>query len=129
MKKDTEFEKTRKVLAARRKQLMKQGHMLRNAARTLEPEEINKLYETGYFGAENAEAFQRTIWWNVSPHSGFCARDKSRKLQWGDIKGDKDTKGHEVLVWNKECGTKTRTGEKAQADTRRFAPIATVTGS
>ena len=60
---------------------------------------------------------------------GFPARDKSRKLQWGDIKVDKDTKGHEVLVWNKECGTKTRMGEKAQADTRKFAPIATAAGS
>ena len=130
LKKDTEFEKTRKVLAARRKQLTKQGYGNKpNAARTLEPEEIRKLHETGYFGAENAEALQRTIWWNVSLHFGFRARDESRKLKWGDVKVDKDAKGHEMLVWNKERGTKTRTGEKAQADKRKFPPIATATDS
>ena len=47
LKKDTEFEKTRKVLGARRKQLTKQGYGNKpNTVGTLEPEEINKLYET-----------------------------------------------------------------------------------
>ena len=91
--------------------------------------EVDKLYETSYFGAENDEALQRTIWWSVPLHSGFRARDESRKLQWGDIKVDKDAKGHEMLVWNKERGTNIRTGEKAQADKGKFPPIATATGS
>ena len=79
LKEDTEFEKTRKVLAASQKQLMKQGYRNKpNAARTLEPEEINTLYETGYFGVENAEALQRTIWWNVSLFWIPCKRQVSQ---------------------------------------------------
>ena len=65
----------------------------------------------------------------MSLHFGFRARDESRKLKWGDIKVDKDAKGDEMLVWNKERGTKTRTGEKAKDEKRKFPPIATATGS
>ena len=63
IKTDPEFQKSRKVLAARRKQLTQQG--LGNkplATRPLEDFEVNKLFNIGYFGTSNPLALQRAIW-------------------------------------------------------------------
>ena len=50
-------------------------------------------------------------------------------MKWGDIKLVKDPEGVEMLMWNTERGTKTRTGEKAQAGQQKFPPMAVVTGT
>ena len=50
-------------------------------------------------------------------------------MKWGDIKLVKDPEGVEMLVWNTERGTKTRTGEKAQVGQRKFPPMAVETGT
>ena len=50
IKLDPQFEKSRKVLAARRKELTSMGYGNKpNAARNLEDEEIDVLYSKGYF--------------------------------------------------------------------------------
>ena len=53
------------------------------------------------------------MWWFLSLHFGFRARDESRKLCWGDVivSEDPDT-GKEMMVWQAERGTKTRQGQE-----------------
>ena len=62
-------------------------------------------------------------------HFGCRARDEAKEMKWGDIKLVKDPEGVEMLVWNTERGTKTRTGEEAQAGQRKFPPMAVATGT
>ena len=81
--KDKDFEKSRKVLVAKRKSLVHE-HGKGNkpqAATALEDEEEDALFTTGEFGDSNPVSLQRTIWWLLSLHFGFRARDESRKLR------------------------------------------------
>ena len=130
IKTDTEFEKSRKVLASKRKELTSNGYGNHpNAARVLEQEEIDELYRKGFFGIASPLALQRALWWITLLHFGCRARDEAKKMKWGDIKLVKDPEGVEMLMWNTERGTKTRTGEKAQAGQRKFPPMAVATGT
>jgi hypothetical protein len=84
--KDIEFEKSRQVLAAKRKNLVEQGNGCKpQATRALTYDEENTLFITSQFGDSSPRAFQRTMWWFLSMHFGFRARDESRKLRWGDV--------------------------------------------
>ena len=99
--KDEEFAFSRKVLEAKRKNLFVQGKSNRpNATRSLTEEEEEKLFQSGAFGAENPVALQRTMWWILSLHFGFRARDESRELCWGDVSLQTDPiqDGREMLV-------------------------------
>ena len=89
---DKEFETSRKVLAAKRKSLVqKAGKGNRpNATRSLTDDEEDKLFKSGEFGASCPEVLQRTMWWFLSLHFGFRARDESRKLLWGDVQLQQD---------------------------------------
>ena len=90
-------------------------------------EEENVLFASGEFGDSTPQALQTTVWWLLSMHFGFRARDESRKLQWGDIELQKDpTTGVEMLVFLTERGTKTRTG-KERGHQRAFQPKAFAT--
>ena len=100
-----------------------------NAARNLELEEVDTLFERGFFGRNHPLVLQRTIWWFISLHFGFRARDESNKLNWGDKKIVKDSESLEEVVWMTEHGTKTRTGEKKQGSHRKFPPRMTATGT
>ena len=110
--KDEEFCRSREVLAAKRKNIVKQGRGNKpNACRELTSEEEEKLFESGAFGYHNPEALQRTLWWFFSLHFGFRARDESRKLCWGDLELQTDPEtGRKILVWLPERGSKTRQG-------------------
>ena len=106
IKTDTEFEKSRKVLASKRKELTSSGYGNHpNVARLLEQEEIDELYRKGFFGTASPLALQRALWWITSLHFGCRARDEAKKMKWGDIKLVKDPEGLEMLVWNTERGT------------------------
>ena len=130
IKLDPQFEKSRKVLAARRKELTSMGYGNKpNAARNLENEEIDVLYSKGFFGKHDPWALQRTVWWVTGLHFGFRARDEARKLKWGDIAVVKEANGEERLVFKTERGTKTRTGEKPHGSKRKFDPPAYATGT
>ena len=129
--KDDEFAFSRKVLEAKRKNLVVQGKGNRpNATRSLTEEEEEKLFQSGAFGAENPVALQRTMWWILSLHFGFRARDESRKLCWGDVSCQTDPiqDGREMLVWLNERGTKTRKGEE-NGHRRPFSPKAYATNT
>ena len=88
---DKEFETSRKVLTAKRKSLLQKAGKgnRRNATRSLTDDE-DKLFKSGQFGASCPEVLQRTMWWFLSLHFGFRARDESRKLIWGDVQLQQD---------------------------------------
>ena len=129
IKTDPEFNESRKVLASRRKQLTQKG--LRNkplATRPLNEKEVSTLYDSGYFGISNPLALQRAIWWKITTNFGYRARDEARKLCFGDIKLCTDENNDKYLEWDKERGSKTRTGEKYNSHQRAFNPRAYATG-
>ena len=83
--KDKDFEKSRKVLAAKRKLLVHE-HGKGNkpqAATALEDEKEDALFKTGEFGDSNPVSLQRTIWWLFSLRFGFRARDWESKASLG----------------------------------------------
>ncbi|CAH3026737.1 unnamed protein product, partial [Porites evermanni] len=49
------------------------------AAQAIDEVEEDALFEAGEFGDSNPGALQRTVWWFLSLHFGFRARDESRK--------------------------------------------------
>ena len=101
IKKDPEFEKSCKVLKSRRKELTNKGKGNKpNAARNLEQDEVNILYETGFFGTQDPVALQRTIWWKLSLQFGYRGVQESTKLQFGDVKLATDENGKEYLLWD-----------------------------
>ena len=101
----------------------------RTLAVSLTDEEEAKLFETSEFGNHNPLVLQRTLWWFLSMHFGFRARDESRKLCWGDIVLDVDAEtGREVLVWTAERGSKTRQRLEG-GHQRQFCPEAFATGT
>ena len=78
---DDEFSRSRQVLAAKRKSLVQSGFGNKpNATRELTEGEREKLFETRQFGEHDPLVLQRTLWWFLSLHFGFRARDESRKL-------------------------------------------------
>ena len=50
------------------------------AVQAIDEVEEDALFEAGEFGDSNPGALQRTVWWFLSLHFGFRARDESRKL-------------------------------------------------
>jgi hypothetical protein len=100
--KDQEFNKAREVLSAKKKEVVREnakGNRLQ-AARELTVDEEDQLFRLGEFGDSNPEALQRTVWWLLSLHFEFRARDESRRLKWGEVKlcGD-EADGGQSLVW------------------------------
>ena len=123
--KDNEFSKSREVLAAKRKNLVRQGKgNCPNATRELTEAEEDALFENGQFGVQDPKSLQRALWWFLSLHFGWRARDESRKLCWGDVglASDPETDS-EYLVWKSERGSKTRTGQDG-GHQRAFEPKA-----
>ena len=98
-----------------------------NATRPLEPHEVDKLYDYDFFGSSSL-VLQRTVWWKLTTNFEYHARDKSRKLQFGDIKVNTDHNGCKYLEWDKERGTKTRTGESSYSHQHSCNPKAYATG-
>jgi len=105
---DNEFRCSRKVLAGKRKNLVKLGRGNKpNACRELTTKEEETLFESGEFGCHNPEALQCTLWWFFSLQFGFRDRDESRRLCWGDLELQNDPEtGKEVLVWWQKEGAR-----------------------
>ena len=90
---------------------------LPNSTRKLSENEVNILFDDGYFSEKNAQSLVNAMWWFVSLHFGFRARHEARKLCWGDIVLTSDENNEEILEWSKERRTKTSTGK--MNETRR----------
>ena len=107
---DLVFEKTRKVLQSKQKQLKKQGKGNKpKASVALTTEELKILYEKGLLGMCSPEALLNTLWLNNTLHFGFRGCKEHRDMCWGDVKLHKTANGVEYLEFN-ERQTKTRTG-------------------
>ena len=107
------FAESREVLLAKKRELV-QKHAKGNriqAARSITPSEEDLLLHTSPWPQPWGVPVQRTVWWLLSLHFGFRARDESRKLRWGDIVLENDPHGGEASVWKEERGSKTRHGE------------------
>lgn len=77
------FNKSRKVLSSRRKELTKMGKGNKpNAARAITAEEVDLLFKSKYFGVNNAVSLQRTVWWYLTQHFGHCDRDEKANAIW-----------------------------------------------
>ena len=125
IKTDKEFERSRKVLASRRKQLTLQGLGNKpNTTRPLTDVEVDYLFETNYFGNTSPISLQRAVWWKITTNFGYRGRDESRKLCYGDIKLCSVADGTEFLEWDVERGSKPRSGEMSGAHQRSFNPRA-----
>ena len=81
--KDNEFEKSRRVLAAKHKSLVHE-HDRRNKLQAAQADDENEdaLFEAGEFGDSNPVTLQRTVWWFLSLHFGFRARGESDEDDW-----------------------------------------------
>ena len=109
----------------RNARLVRQGKGNRlNATRELTEAEEDALFKNGHFGVQDPKSLQRALWWFLSLHFGWRARDESRKLCWGDVglANDPETDS-EYLVWKSERGSKTRTGQDG-GHHRAFEPKA-----
>lgn len=119
--KDLAFEKTRKTLQSKQKQLKKQGKGNKsNASVALTDDEKKVLYEKGLLGISSPEALLNSIWLNNSVHFGLRGIQEHHTMCWGDLTLNKTVDGVEYLEYN-ERQTKTRTGANA-TDVRPFAP-------
>lgn len=121
--KDEIFAKSRKVLAARRKKLKRDGYGGRpNATRELTLEEVDRLWEEGFFGLNSGVQVQRALWWSLSIHCGWRGCDEARQVAWGDISIETDkANGQDYLIWNVERGSKTRIGREGE-EGRKYNP-------
>ena len=107
---DLVFEKTRKVLQSKQKQLKKQGKGNKpKASVALTTEELKILYEKGLLGMCSPEALLNTLCLNNTLHFGLRGCKEHRDMCWGDVKLHKTANGVEYLEFN-ERQTKTRTG-------------------
>ena len=78
---DDQFSRSRQVLPAKQKSLVQSGFGNKpNATRELTEEEQEKLFETRQFGEHDPLVLQRTLWWFLSLHFGFRARDESGEM-------------------------------------------------
>ena len=118
---DLVFEKTRKVLLSKQKELKKKGKGNRpNASITLTSDELNTLYETGLLGSRNPEALLNTLSLNSTIHFGLRGCKEHRGMCWGDVKLKEIADGKEYLEFN-ERQTKTRTSSDCH-DIRAMPP-------
>ncbi|XP_067030881.1 uncharacterized protein KIAA1958-like [Acropora muricata] len=109
---DMKFAKSREVLLSKKREVIEK-HAEGNrpqAVGSVTSSEQDLLFHTKQFGDHDPEVLQRTVWWVLSLHFGFRARDESRKLRWGAMVLENDPHGCEVLVWKAERGSKTRHG-------------------
>ena len=116
-----EFRKTRECLAAKQRELKKEGKGNKpNAARALTDEEVDILYGLNLLGSANGEALLNTVWLNNTQHFGLRGCQEHRDMKWGDVELKTTADGLEYLEYN-ERQTKTRTGSQPK-DTRTVKP-------
>lgn len=115
------FEKTRKTLHSKQKQLKKQGRGNKpNASVPVTEEEMKVLYNKGLLGISSPEALLNSLWLNNSLHFGLRGIQEHHNTCWGDVTLNKTADGVEFLEYN-ERQTKTPTDANV-SDMRPLAP-------
>ncbi|CAH3163643.1 unnamed protein product, partial [Porites lobata] len=118
--KDLQFEKTRKALSSKQKDLKRKGKGNKpNASVAISEDDIQVLYEKKLLGTERPEALLNTLWLNNTTQFGLRGCKEHRDMCWGDVKLKKTSTGVEFLEYG-ERQTKTRLGD----DTNDVRPIA-----
>ena len=84
----------------------------------ISPEQEEKLWESGAFGAHSPRALRASLWYLTTKCLGMRGRQESRQLKWGDFTRKTDDHGNDYLEFN-ERTTKTRQG---LGDSRSFNP-------
>ena len=118
--KDLQFEKTRKALSSKQKDLKRKGKGSKpNASVAISEDDIQVLYEKKLLGTERPEALLNTLWLNNTTQFGLRGCKEHRDMCWVDVKLKKTSTGVEFLEYG-ERQTKTRLGD----DTNDVRPIA-----
>ena len=90
---DLAFEKTRKVLLSKQKELKKKART--NASTALTSDELDTPYEKGLLGTRSPEALLNTLWLNSTMHFGLRGCKEHRDMCWGDVKLKETADGKE----------------------------------
>ena len=124
---DREFEGSRQVLQAKRRDLHGNGRGCRpHAADPITPAEEDELWETGQLGSSSPRRLLRSVWYYSTMHFGWRGRDEQRKVQLGDFEIHEDpSDGLQFVQFCVERGTKTRTGLEGQQE-RAFSKLFTL---
>ena len=125
--KNVQFEKTRKALQSKQRDLKRKGMSNKpNASAALSEEDIQVLFEKDLLGSSTAEALLNTVWFNNTIHFGILGCKKHREMcSRGDFV--KTSTGQEYLQFN-ERETKTRSGNdprNVRAIHRKLLPCRT----
>ncbi|XP_071158103.1 uncharacterized protein KIAA1958-like [Mytilus edulis] len=103
IKKDPEFNHTRRVLEAKRKALKSLGKGSKpNRAEPLTTEEIQILREKGVIGTQNPDALLNAVFLNNATYFGLRGRQDHVNMTWGDVKLKATSDGKEYLEFNGE---------------------------
>ena len=93
---DLVFEKTRKGLLSKQKELKQKGKGNKpNASVVLTSDQLNALYEKGLLGTRNPEALLHTLWLNNTMHFGLRGCKEDKDMCWGDVKLKQTADGEE----------------------------------
>ena len=118
---DKGFERARKALQSKQKELKQKGKGNKpNASVALSEDEVKLLYEKELLGISSREALLNTVWFNNTIHFGLRGCKEHRDMCWGDVKPRKNANGEEYLEYF-ERQTKTRTGDNPR-DVRKVTP-------
>ena len=83
--------------------------IVHKAACPLTDAEEDLMFECGEFGDHDPKVLQRTLWWLLSLHFGFRARDESKRIKWGNVKFQSNVEtSYEELVWIADRGSNWR---------------------
>ena len=82
---DLVFEKTRKVLLSKQKELKGKGNKP-NASIALTSDKLNTLYKKGLLGTQNPEALLNTLWLDNTMYFGLRGCKEHKDMRWGDVK-------------------------------------------
>ena len=120
--KSTEFDTSKQVLNAKRKELTSLGKGNHpNRAEPLSEKDEELLWSSGQLGLGSPQSLFNTVWYHMTKLFGFRGGHESRQLKWGDVELKRDEHGDEYLEFNERM-SKTRQGSGSHA--RPFAPKA-----
>ena len=84
---DLQFERTRKALVSKQKDLKRQGKgSILNASSALSEDDIAVLREKDLLGTPSAEALLNTLWFNNRMYFGLRGCKEHHDMTWGYVK-------------------------------------------
>lgn len=98
--KDLQFEKTRKALSSKQKDLKRKAKGNKpNASVAISEDDIQVLFEKKLLGTERPEALLNTLWLNNTTQFSLRGCKEHRDMCWGDVKLKKTSTGVEFLEY------------------------------